>query len=84
MRNFFVGDDGRLYLVDWELSGFYPEWFEYVNWRYWIREGYGTEFSKVDRTDRLWNMLIPFMTLGPYFRQERWYYRTVPVLRYIG
>ena len=81
MHNFLVGDDGRLYLIDWEMSGFYPEWFEYVNLRFWLRIG-SREYSKVDRTDRLWNLLIPFMTLGPYFRQERWFYRTTPVLHY--
>ncbi|KAK7434315.1 hypothetical protein VKT23_020265 [Stygiomarasmius scandens] len=26
--NIIVGDDGQLWLVDWEMSGFYPKWFE--------------------------------------------------------
>ena len=28
--NVIVGDDGRVWLIDWELAGFYPQWFEYV------------------------------------------------------
>ena len=82
MRNILVGDDGRLYLIDWELSGFYPPWFEYVNWRFWVWIGLGGEGGKLDRTDRLWNILIPFITLGPYNRQERWYSRVLPALAY--
>ena len=82
MRNILVGDDGRLYLIDWDLSGFYPPWFEYVNWRFWVWIGLGGEGGKLDRTDRLWNILIPFITLGPYNRQERWYSRVLPALAY--
>ena len=81
MRNFIVGDDGRLYLIDWEMSGVYPEWFEYVNWRRWLRSG-KSQASKVDRTDRFWNMTVPFIAMGPYFKQERWFYRVAPVLHY--
>ncbi|KAF9073052.1 kinase-like domain-containing protein, partial [Rhodocollybia butyracea] len=30
MRNVIVGDDGRLWLVDWTWSAFYPPYFEYI------------------------------------------------------
>lgn len=30
MRNILVGRDGKLWVVDWEWSGFYPQWFEYI------------------------------------------------------
>ena len=30
MRNLIVGDDGRLWVIDWAWSGFYPRWFEFV------------------------------------------------------
>lgn len=30
MRNILVGNDGTLWVVDWEWSGFYPQWFEYI------------------------------------------------------
>ncbi len=26
--NFLLGDDGILYVLDWEWAGFYPEWLE--------------------------------------------------------
>ncbi|KAI0783775.1 kinase-like domain-containing protein [Abortiporus biennis] len=30
MRNVILGDDGKVYLVDWAFSGFYPAWMEYA------------------------------------------------------
>jgi thiamine kinase-like enzyme len=30
MRNIIVGRDGKLWLVDWEWSGFYPPFCEYI------------------------------------------------------
>ncbi|KAF9073046.1 kinase-like domain-containing protein, partial [Rhodocollybia butyracea] len=30
MRNMIVGDDGKLWLVNWEWSAFYPPCFEYI------------------------------------------------------
>ena len=80
MRNILIGDDGKVYLIDWAYSGFYPPWFEYVNWRYWLWQGFSAEAAEVDRTDYLWNLLIPIITHGPFFRQERWYLRILPTL----
>jgi len=36
-HHFNVGDDGHLWLVDFGLAGFFPEWWEFVAMR--IREG---------------------------------------------
>ena len=80
MRNILVGDDGRLCLLDWELSGFYPPWFESANWRYWLWAGFGGSVSALEREDRLWNLLVPFISVGPYFRQEWWFHRVMPVM----
>ena len=75
MRNVLVGDDGRLYLIDYAMSGFYPPWFEYVNWKYWLHAECGDEQAELDRKDYWWDLLIPFMSLGPYPTQERWFWR---------
>ena len=45
-NNIIIGDDGRVWLIDWEFAGFYPQWFEYTSmrdawdilgkWKVWI------------------------------------------------
>lgn len=30
LRNLLLGDDGLLYVLDWEWAGFYPEWLEFA------------------------------------------------------
>jgi hypothetical protein len=69
LRNVIVGEDGRLWITDWEWAGYYPEWFEYVAmWRQNVDE-------RISGTnDEFWKALIPFIC-GPYFRQERWLWR---------
>lgn len=34
--NIILGDDGRVWLIDWEFAGYYPQWFEYAS----MREGW--------------------------------------------
>ena len=62
MRNIIFGSDGRLWLVDWGMSGFYPPWFEYVSMVY-AAENY--------RQPDSWNRLIPFIA-DPLFKHMRW------------
>lgn len=57
-RNFILGDDGQLWLVDWEWSGFYPRGFEYAAMAYY-RNG----------VPRLWRWALPWMA-GFYWRVE--------------
>lgn len=33
MNNVRLGRDGKVWLMDWGASGFYPQWFEYANMR---------------------------------------------------
>ncbi|KAI6002069.1 kinase-like domain-containing protein [Pisolithus albus] len=66
LRNIILGDDGRLWLVDWGWSGYYPPWFELVATD---RQAENPIISGTD--DELWKSLIPFIC-GPYFTQEKW------------
>lgn len=50
-RNIMLARDGKVYMVDWEGSGFYPSWFEYVGMR-----------SDVHFKSRLWDILIPWIS----------------------
>ena len=60
--NFIVGDDGRLWLVDWPFAGFYPPWFEFATMR--IQAKYDKQYPH-------WDAIIP-LVCGWYFEQERW------------
>jgi hypothetical protein len=64
MRNVILGTDGRIWLVDWAMSGFYPWWFEYIS------TVYAAERDR-DISPDSWNRLIPFIT-DPLFRHMEW------------
>jgi hypothetical protein len=57
MRNIIFGRDGRIWLVDWDMSGFYPPWFEYVSTVY---------AAESDMAPDSWNRLVLF-TADPLF-----------------
>ncbi|TFK65999.1 kinase-like protein [Pluteus cervinus] len=65
-RNIIVGEDGRLWIVDWAWAGYYPVWFEYV-----AMLSQGEHESSIGNVYKYWDHLIPFIC-GPYFEQERW------------
>jgi hypothetical protein len=70
MRNIIVGLDGKIWLVDWEYSGFYPPWFEYITMM-------NTAENDGDKAPKSWWNYIPFVT-GMWAKEERmfwWYYR---------
>jgi hypothetical protein len=62
MRNIVFGTDGRIWLVDWAMSGFYPRWFEYVSTVY---------AAERDVAPDSWNRLIPFIA-NPLFKHMKW------------
>ena len=62
MRNIILGKDGKIWLVDWGMSGFYPPWFEHVTMVY-ATERCTTSVS--------WNLLTPFIT-DPFFKHMKW------------
>ncbi|KAI6015906.1 kinase-like domain-containing protein [Pisolithus microcarpus] len=66
LRNIILGDDGRLWLVDWGWSGYYPPWFEFVAT---LTQAENPIIGGTD--DELWKSLIPFIC-GPYFAQIKW------------
>jgi Phosphotransferase enzyme family len=69
LRNIIMGEDGRLWIVDWAWAGYYPPWFEYV------AMGRQNEDEVISGTnDEFWKAMVPFIC-GPYFRQEKWLWR---------
>ncbi|PSS37216.1 hypothetical protein PHLCEN_2v937 [Hermanssonia centrifuga] len=61
MRNILVGKDGRIWAIDWDWAGFYPEWFEYMN----------LSFVSMMSTPISSQRCIPFIT-DPYVECIRW------------
>lgn len=74
MRNILVGDDGRLWLIDWGTSGFYPVWFEYTIMAY-----QADALDPFLEDDAFWWRLIPFIC-GPYYHQRWWHGRASPAV----
>jgi hypothetical protein len=69
LRNIILGEDGRLWIIDWAWAGYYPPWFEYV------AMGRQSEDEMISGTnDKLWKAMVPFIC-GPCFRQERWLWK---------
>ncbi|KAH9913540.1 kinase-like domain-containing protein [Fomitopsis serialis] len=72
MRNVIVGDDGRLWLVDWAWAGFYPPWFEYLA----MKEQSKNEEMVMERKEPFWDLMIPFIC-GTFYREEEWMHSSV-------
>ena len=70
MRNFIVGDDGRLWVIDWAWARFYPLWFEFVVMR---RQSENEEIL-TGKKEAQWDAMIPFIC-DPYFKQKQWLIR---------
>lgn len=77
-RNFIVGDDGHLWLVDWAWAGFYPPWFEFVAMR---RQAENEELVTRQKNPA-WDAMIPFVC-GWFFEHEKWLNRMARSLYWI-
>ncbi|PPQ99469.1 hypothetical protein CVT26_014286 [Gymnopilus dilepis] len=75
-RNILVGEDGRLWLIDWAWSGYYPTFFEFTSMCLQAENEKSNDFD-----DPVWNALIPFVC-GPDFKSDRWITAARPVLLY--
>jgi aminoglycoside phosphotransferase (APT) family kinase protein len=66
-RNLIVGDDGRLWVIDWAWAGFYPLWFEFIDM---IRQAENEELI-TRKKEPMWDAMVPFIC-GPCFKQQKW------------
>lgn len=76
-RNIIVGDDGRLWLIDFGMAGFYPPWVEFVTMRV------QSDCSKCANYTELegWDTMIPIVC-GWYRDQDAWYRRISTALNW--
>lgn len=65
MGNIILGNDGRVWLLDWECAGFYPQFFEYTAMFHQCEE------HDLYRAPMSFRRCIPFIA-NPYFGRYRW------------
>ncbi len=80
LRNILLGDDGVLYVLDWEWAGFYPEWLELAGMtRYsdqpWSFRIFIPFICGTSSTHRLATNLI-----DPHARRRVWSYRKLETI----
>lgn len=64
MRNIILGDDGQVWIIDWGVSGFYPEFFEFTN----MQLAVASDWSVVPTS---WKACVPFIA-DPYYARKLW------------
>ncbi|KAF8186838.1 hypothetical protein K438DRAFT_2151849 [Mycena galopus ATCC 62051] len=76
-RNIVVGNDGKLWIVDWAWAGFYPEWWESVA----MKEQAENEKIVWGKDDIFpsWDEIIP-LVCGEYKQMENWLDEVAPCL----
>ncbi|KDQ06801.1 hypothetical protein BOTBODRAFT_39341 [Botryobasidium botryosum FD-172 SS1] len=58
MRNILLDTAGRVWLIDWAWSGFFPEWFEHGS----------MSWDPLHHDPSSWRTLVHYMS-GPYFKE---------------
>lgn len=71
MHNIILGDDGRLWIVDWEWAGFFPRSYEFTSMAMQCEwhDTYAAPWS--------FRLCVPFIA-DPYFDRYRWLAGMVP------
>ncbi|KAF8307441.1 hypothetical protein DL93DRAFT_2232176 [Clavulina sp. PMI_390] len=72
MTNILLDKNGVIWLIDYDHSGFYPPWFEYIGMLY------PAEIK--GPTPWLWRTAVPLMT-GAWFEHEDWLRRWTTLLQ---
>lgn len=65
MRNIILGDDGRVWLIDWDWSGYYPRSWEFLSM------ALQAEARPYGPAPLSWQRCVPFIT-DPDFGRYRW------------
>ena len=65
MRNIILDDDGRVWIIDWDWSGFYPKSWEFISM------STQAEAHGMGPMPLSWRRCIPFVT-DPDFGRYRW------------
>lgn len=68
MRNIILGKDGKVWLIDWDFSGYYPKYFEYLSMLF---------ATEVPDADESFAPYVPFVT-NPHFPTQAWLYGCPP------
>ena len=64
MCNVIIGDDGRVWLIDWDWAGFYPEYFEFLAMTIAAED-------PANAAQLSWRYCVPFIA-DPFFGRRRW------------
>jgi aminoglycoside phosphotransferase (APT) family kinase protein len=68
LGNIILGTDGKIWIIDWEVAGFYPQWFEYAS----MMRGQNDN-------PPCWDKVVPYI-VGNYEKQALFIRVIVPAL----
>ncbi|KAG6916309.1 hypothetical protein DXG01_007467, partial [Tephrocybe rancida] len=85
LRNIILGNDGRLWLLDWGCAGFYPEWFEYACMKQQAEDkmSIGKGKDGCGGSDEVWDRFVEVVCGENYKAQYEWYKKMSWTLYYL-